>query len=122
MGAWGEGPLDSDGALDWIGNNVVDPLNKRIERLFEDYDIHGSEVYAEDIRAAAAVVVRLNQLHPPHIYGGLIGRLYKIQDDERWLSTWTSDEAREGVRTSIDAQMRALKNIADSFQLHVSIN
>ena len=128
MGAWGEGPLESDGALDWVGNNVTDPLTLRIKALCDAFDSEYRrtghiELYAEDIRAAAECVTRLNQLHPVidgfNVYVELISRLGVVQEDEAWLSTWTSNEFRENVRTSIDHQIRALRRIMESFQVHV---
>jgi hypothetical protein len=70
MGAWGEGPLDSDQALDWLGNEVTGPAGTKIRtllRAFQDrIDGEGGELewavdeYAHQLRAAAHVVVALN--------------------------------------------------------------
>jgi len=37
MGAWGEGPFASDGALDWLGSQIQDPIAGVIKKALEHF-------------------------------------------------------------------------------------
>lgn len=73
MGAWGYQPMDSDAALDWLGNQVTDHVGLQIRNLIELTEKYedGVEHYAEELRAAADVVIKLNFFNNEPHYGDL---------------------------------------------------
>jgi hypothetical protein len=60
MGAWGEEPMDSDQALDWLGNVVTDTLQPKLEKVLEAAENGDVADVGYELRAAADVALTLN--------------------------------------------------------------
>lgn len=61
MGAWGDSAWDSDGAADWFADLfAASKLAARVEKTLKKKDI---EEYAEQIRAAAYILVALGRVY-----------------------------------------------------------
>lgn len=123
MGAWGYKPLDSDQALDWLGNEVTDPVGLTVKALLDDFDAAlarndkwACEDHAYQLRAAALVVISLN-FFSDRLHGDLFGRLAdaltKIRESE-WMDNWDNPDA---VRDEIDKQIEALTSGPNSTTL-----
>ena len=124
MGSWGYQALDSDQALDWLGNHVTDHVGREIEDLLDqfnrscDINVNGAvESLAHDLRAAAFVVKALNYFtqfetqQPDGSYVGLHERLADalaiVRQNDAWLKMW--DDNGAGVRSSLDQQIAGLR-------------
>lgn len=60
MGAWGVAPWDSDSAADWYGDLFDElPLAAKVEETLKA----DPEEYAEEIRAAAALLIMLGRTY-----------------------------------------------------------
>jgi Domain of unknown function (DUF4259) len=60
MGAWGVAPWDNDSAADWFGDLFDEiPLAARVEEILNA----DPEEYAEEIRAAAALLIMLGRTY-----------------------------------------------------------
>jgi hypothetical protein len=60
MGAWGVAPWDNDSAADWFGDLFDEiPLAARVEETLNA----DPEEYAEEIRAAAALLIMLGRTY-----------------------------------------------------------
>jgi len=60
MGAWGVAPWDNDSAADWFGDLFDEiPLAARVEGILNA----DPEEYAEEIRAAAALLIMLGRTY-----------------------------------------------------------
>jgi hypothetical protein len=118
MGAWGFGPLDSDQALDWLGDVVTDHAGTFIAALLRDFhrdrQIHGLDdavhAHALHLRAAAHVVTSLNFFSNERRYGDLFQQLYDaltlVLDCKEWLESWTEPDK---VASSIQDQLVQLR-------------
>lgn len=113
MGAWGYEPLDSDQALDWLGNEITDHIESRIglavDRFLETANNYGvnyaSDAYAHSVRAAAYVVEALNFFHPrADLHARLEKALVAIRDSA-WPSEWDDPEA---IREKLNEQIEAM--------------
>lgn len=58
MGAWGDGPFDSDGALDYLGG-----LADRVAEIDEEYEIRPGTVDDDKVRTELRAVLRGPQDH-----------------------------------------------------------
>lgn len=122
MGAWGHDALDSDQALDWLGNNVTDHVGQKVAELLNIFEknlalnrIETVGSYAYDLRAAGDVVVKLNFFtqfikRDPNgvettLHSRLASALTYVRDDVGWLNGWGDPDA---VRASIDKQIADL--------------
>jgi hypothetical protein len=117
MGAWGYEALDSDQALDWLGNEIIDHAGVKIDKLLDKFE--GTKVakgadyavdsYAYELRAAAFVMEKLNFFSNEHLYGDLFGRMHKALAEvwhSSWIDGWNDPET---VRESVKAQAEAMK-------------
>jgi hypothetical protein len=106
MGAWGYDALDSDAALDWLGNCVTDHVGMKIRALLNSIDKHGLDGHEEELRAAAHVLVQLNFFTCEHLYGDLwadvTAQMEKLRNDITWIEVWDDEES---VRESLNAQL-----------------
>lgn len=117
MGAWGEGPLDSDQALDWLGNTIdrlvlrLDEIVNGFDQLEENWgsDHRGVERYGHELRAAGYLVCALADAdifiedHPIgfNVYLTLADRLAKIESSG-WAEEWSDPVA---VTTALKAEI-----------------
>lgn len=117
MGAWGYEPLDSDQALDWLGNHVTDHVGVKIDELLTKFEgtrvargaDHAVEIYAYELRAAAFVLEKLNFFSNERLYGDLFERMHKALAEvwhSSWIDGWTDPEA---VRESVKKQAEVMK-------------
>lgn len=106
MGAWGFEPLDSDAALDWIGEACFE-LSEEIDKLLKragpaDFTSH----YAEELRAAAFVVEEINFFpFELDLHARLAEALRLILADTDYIGAWSEPEK---VKAAIQAQIDAL--------------
>lgn len=108
MGAWGEGPLDSDQALDWMwrpADMCADEIRKLCMMAKGQEDRYGHE-----LRAAAWLFSQLSfhmgrstdELGPI-----LIERLRALLDgDHGWVDDWREPDV---VRHNIEAEIAKIK-------------
>lgn len=108
MGAWGYEPLESDTALDWIGDmRASKALQKDLEK-----GLHSKEY--EHIRAASHMLVLVHKCHllSDRVVGELIQvaipSLKKILDDSKWSLDWDNPAA---IQESIRSQIRELRSL-----------
>lgn len=110
MGTWGHNPLDSDGALDWLGGHVTDHVGMEIRALLKTAASSPVWHCAEELRAAADTVTKLNFFSNEDLYGDLFGdladALQRIHDDENYVGTWFEEEP---YRESVTAQIAELR-------------
>ena len=111
MGAWGFGPMDSDQALDWLANNVTDPVGDSIHKLIVDAltDPNGIESYGDELRVAADVVIKLNFFNATYRYGDVwreLCELLKRLHDTDWPDQWNEPET---IRASLTDQIETLE-------------
>ena len=117
MGAWGYEALDSDSALDWLGNNVTDHAGVAIDKLLTKFEHKvasadaddACELYAEELRAAAFVLEKLNFFSNELLYGNLFERMHKALAEvwhSSWIDNWNEPEA---VRALVQQQAERMK-------------
>lgn len=103
MGAWGEGALESDQALDYladIGEPVVFRVRKTLGLLHAEH---------EDIRAAAQVMIATTSLFfswEDEDYDLAIERLTNLRNDQEFLADWRDPEA---VAKALDSEIEMVK-------------
>lgn len=108
MGAWGATALQSDAALDWIGNFVTDPLVEQIERAITEYDKDGPDVRDGELRAAGFTLAAISRWGAYNekfaaLMPAVIDRLTALRDNEDWLNNWADPiEVRDAMQTEID--------------------
>lgn len=113
MGAWGYEALDSDAALDWLGD-ITYHAGTQIESLLTKFEQkqerngagYAAEYYANEIRAAAFVVEKLNFFT---VFDDLHGRLAKALRaivNSPWPNEWDNPQA---VKDSILVQIEAME-------------
>jgi hypothetical protein len=107
MGAWGYEPLDSDAALDWLDEYVSEPVGENVAQLI--ISAKGRErQYAEELRAAAQVVLQINFFrHQVDLHGELAEMLTVLRDDSDYLDEW--NEPGE-LKASLDKHIQALRD------------
>lgn len=116
MGAWGYDALDSDQALDWLGDithPIAEEIRAMLDKFFRTVDEEGGEVEmaadnAHELRAAAHVVLALNFFNE-RIFGDLHGDLAKaltLIRDSDWPEGWRDPNA---VRESLSTQIVTLE-------------
>lgn len=113
MGAWGEGPRDSDQALDWL-YEPAGALCASIWRLIHKFDREGGDWYYHELRAAADLYCRVDldgisvesDIENPegeHLRDMLRSRLEMILKDTDWIYGWSDpNEIREAIQGQID--------------------
>lgn len=115
MGAWGYEALDSDQALDWLGNNITDYVAGKIVKILDQKE-NGKYYEPMELRAAAETAIALAEnrifLSTPQeyedIYEKLRDALSEMRDDKGWIESWTGPDE---VRDSIDKQIERLSKI-----------
>ena len=112
MGSWGYEALDSDQALDWLGNEITDHAEQKIVDLLDEFgkNLHidresAVEAFAFELRAAGYVVVTLN-FWQRDLHARTAAALQYVRDEQSWLSQW--GDGGEGVRKSLDEQIAKL--------------
>jgi hypothetical protein len=132
MGAWGPHALDSDQALDWLGNEVTDPAGEKIRDLIDRFNKRvesegGEAEYAVSelgmqLRAAAYVVIALNffneRLHGD-LHGDLAAALQQIHDCDDWIDEWSGEDE---VRASLTEQIEKLRAGPESTTLFANLD
>lgn len=103
MGAWGEGPLENDTALDFMYHLDKLPMSDVIDLGLnsKDYD---------EIRAACWLLEKLDVVFDycnkkPAQAQCAVKKLSEIATDNEWLDRWTNKKA---IHTSVMAQIVAL--------------
>ena len=105
MGAWGNGPLASDQALDWLGP-VADEVAGKIENLLDQFDASEHvDRYATEVRGAAWLCLNARIDFSPRaedeIHQQLVDALQRILDSD-WINEWSEpEEVRESIRGQI---------------------
>ncbi len=109
MGAWGEGPLDNDTALDWISDlkarkaligDITKGLNKRDpdkNRAAAELIVLGYKAKILDNEDAASLIPRA------------IKQLNRILMDKVWVGVWKSPTK---IKRSLQRQIRRLERLA----------
>src|SRR5689334_14420933 len=115
MGAWGYGPMENDGALDWLNYYVVAPLLATMKQAFNAYleQTEKDEVKMMEAEAAAALLVDLTgdhaklkytpfssgflayQAKEDRLWSTAAGVITKILTEESWLSGWSEPRLKQ---------------------------
>ena len=106
MGAWGEGPFESDQALDWLGTTVVD------KGLMAAFRTDESGPMQAEARAAAQVIITMES-HLPSIVtdkqlAEVIEHLEAVLRDREGAEEWRDPAA---FRNSVLTQLGRLHGI-----------
>lgn len=116
MGAWGEGPLDSDQALDWLANEITDHAGRKIDDLIDSFNNVGknwgwdsaADRYGHELRAAAYVLETLNYFSD-RLFGDMHARMADALNELRgseWMLGWSDPDA---IRAMVDEQIEAMR-------------
>jgi hypothetical protein len=111
MGAWGDGPLDSDQALDWLAG-ITDHAGVRIEGLLTKFEKayvkdknSAVDEYAHELRAAGFVVLALNFFTMEDLHERMADALAKVRDNDAWITNWLDPQS---IHRSLSEQIAAL--------------
>jgi len=99
MGAWGYGPYENDSALDWLGDNITDRVEKGLRSKDE-----------AEVRVAAAVITDYlgKRDASDDLIDDAIEKLEQLLDNERWVGSWNEPKK---IRPAIKRQISRLKRL-----------
>src|SRR3954470_3746669 len=110
MGAWGEGPMSNDTALDWMASRIEAPLAAMIQDTLQGY-LDGT-MHPSEAEAAVALLIDLTSGVTGTKYRGIdlghesaerglwdlaIQAVERAKTDTAWITSWIDPRAKLGI-------------------------